>query len=458
VEDRILARHLEWDFSSSFMYALYSALLAFFLVLTLPYWLLQMMRHGKYRAGLRRRFGAVPPNLIGGGDKPAIWVHAVSVGEVVASSGVVKALQQKFPSHRVVISTTTSTGQKLAAQRFGAENVFYFPLDFAFAIRPYLDVLRPELVVVAETEFWPNFLRLAKRGGARIAVINCRISDRSFPGYKRFRFWLPRLLEKTLDNVDCFLAQTEEDRKRLVEIGAAETKVTVTGNLKFDVAPPPSPKIVASLRESFDRSGAEPVLVCGSTLEDEEGSLLSAFRTILANHPKSVMILAPRHPERFAEVAELVEKLGFRMWRRSLWDGEARGGDVRSGEALAGGVFLVDSIGELAAIYSLATVAFVGGSLVPRGGHNILEPALYGVPIVTGNHYENFRDVVNFFAGRNAVRIVGLAELPLVFLELIENSDERATLGRNALAALESQRGATARTVSALLHLMDVSS
>ena len=430
------------------MYALYSALLAFFLVLTLPYWLLQMMRHGKYRAGLRQRFGAVPPTLTGRGEKPAIWVHAVSVGEVVASSGVVKALQQKFPSHRVLISTTTSTGQKLAAQRFGAENVFYFPLDFSFAIRPYLDVLHPELVVVAETEFWPNFLRLAKRGGARIAVINCRISDRSFPGYQRFRFWLPRLLEKTLDNVDCFLAQTEEDQKRLLEIGAAETKVTVAGNLKFDVAPPPSPKIVASLRESFGRSGAEPVLVCGSTLEDEEGSLLSAFRNILANHPKAVMILAPRHPERFAEVADLVETLGFRMLRRSLW----------SGEPLTGGVFLVDSIGELAAIYSLATVAFVGGSLVPRGGHNILEPALYGVPIVTGNHYENFRDVVNFFARHNAVRIVGLAELPLVFMELIENGDERMTLGRNALAALESQRGATDRTVSALLQLMGVSS
>ena len=430
------------------MYALYSALLALSLTVTLPYWLLQMMRHGKYRAGLRQRFGAVPPTLIGRGEQPVIWVHAVSVGEVVASSGVVKALQQKFPSHRVLISTTTSTGQKLAAQRFGAENVFYFPLDFAFAIRPYLDVLRPELVVVAETEFWPNFLRLAKRSGARIAVINCRISDRSFPGYKRLRFWLPRLLEKTLQNVDCFLAQTEEDRKRLVEIGAAETKVTVAGNLKFDVAPPPSPKIVATLRESFDHSGAEPVLVCGSTLEDEEGSLLSAFRTILSSHPKAVMMLAPRHPERFSEVAALVESLGFRMWRRSLW----------GGEPLAGGVFLVDSIGELAAIYSLATVAFIGGSLVPRGGHNILEPALHGVPIVTGNHYENFRDVVNFFASRNAVRIVGLAELPLVFMELIENGDERAALGRNALAALESQRGATDRTVSALLQLMGVSS
>src|SRR5208337_1657436 len=179
--------------------------------------------------------------------------------------------------------------------------------------------------------------------------------------------------------------------------------------------------------------------------EDEEGSLLSAFHNILANHPKALMILAPRHPERFPKVAELVEQLGFRMWRRSLW----------SGEALAGGVFLVDSIGELAALYSLATVAFVGGSLVPRGGHNILEPALYGVPIVTGNHYENFRDVVNFFASRNAVRIVELADLPLVFMELIENGDERSTLGRNALAALESQRGATDRTVAAVLRLMD---
>src|SRR5437899_1839109 len=426
------------------MYAFYSALLAFFLLLTLAYWLLQMMRHGKYRAGLRQRFGAVPAALAGRGEKSAIWLHAVSVGEVVASSAVVEALRQKFPSHRVLISTTTSTGQKLAVQRFGAENVFYFPLDFAFAVRPYLDALRPELVVVAETEFWPNFLRLAKRSGARIAVINCRISDRSLPGYKRLRFWLPSLLKKTLDNVDVFLAQTEEDLKRLIELGAPESKATVAGNLKFDVAPPPSPKIVASLREGFSHSGAGPVLVCGSTLEDEEGSLLSAFRNILVNHPKAVMILAPRHPERFAEVAALVENLGFRVWRRSLW----------GGETLAGGVFLVDSIGELAALYSLATVAFVGGSLVPRGGHNILEPALYGVPIVTGNHYENFRDVVNFFSRRNAVRIVGVAELPVVFVELVENSNERTTLGRNALAALESQRGATARTVSALLRLM----
>jgi 3-deoxy-D-manno-octulosonic-acid transferase len=426
------------------MYALYSVLLALFLVLTLPYWLLQMLRHGKYRAGLLQRFGAVPPRLAGRGKEKIIWVHAVSVGEVVAASAVIAALREQFPSHRVLISTTTNTGQKLASQRFGAENIFYFPLDFSFAVQSYLNALRPELVVVAETEFWPNFLRLAKRSGARVAIINCRISDRSFPGYKRLRFYLSHVLQ----NVDLFLAQTEEDRERLIAIGADESKVTVAGNLKFDTEPPPPPRLVASLRESLRQSDAGPVLVCGSTLDGEEGSLLSAFRNILANHPKAVMLLAPRHTERFAEVATLVEGLGFRLVRRSLW----------SGEPLGGGVFLVDSIGELAALYSLATVAFVGGSLVPRGGHNILEPALYGVPIVTGNHYENFRDIVNIFVSRNAVRIVGLAELPLVLIELIEQDAERTTLGRNALAALESQRGATGRTISALLELMNISS
>jgi len=426
------------------MYALYSAVLGLLLIVTLPYWLLQMLRHGKYRAGLKQRLGAVPSGLRNSDGRRTIWVHAVSVGEVVASSAVIERLRAEFPQHRVLISTTTSTGQRLAVKRFGAENVFYFPLDFAFAVRPYVNALRPELCVIAETELWPNFFRLAKRAGAQIAVVNCRISDRSFPGYRRLRFWLPRVL----GDVDLFLTQTVEDRKRLIDLGAMETRVRMAGNLKFEVAPPPMPAIVASLRTACGEAAAEgvawPILVCGSTLEDEEAPLLAAFHNILATHPKAVMVLAPRHPERFDQVAGLVEKLGFRMVRRTLW----------SGEPLAGAVFLLDSIGELAAIYSLATVAFVGGSLVPRGGHNILEPALYGVAIVTGNHYENFREIVNFFLGRNAVRVVGLAELPLVFIELIENQTERETLGRNALAALDSQRGATERTIEALIGLM----
>jgi len=422
------------------MYLLYSALLALFLIVTLPYWLIQMLRHGKYRAGLRQRLGAVPEALRRPVEQGTVWVHAVSVGEVVAATAVIEGLRREFPAKRVLISTTTSTGQKLAAQRFGAENVFYFPLDFAAALRPYLEALRPELCVIAETEFWPNFLRLAKTSGARLAVINCRISDRSLPGYRKLRIWLPKVLAQ----VDLFLAQTEEDRRRLVEIGADEAKVKMSGNLKFDVAPPSAPAIVSSLKTAFANSGAGPILVCGSTLDGEEGALLSAFRNILVTHAKAVMVLAPRHPERFDEVAMLAEGLGFRMWRRSLW----------SGEALAGGVLLLDSIGELASVYSLATVAFVGGSLVPRGGHNILEPALHGVPVVTGNHYENFRDIVNFFLSREAVRVVGLAELPLVFIELIENAGKRDEMGRNALAALDSQRGATERTVEALVKLM----
>ena len=423
------------------MYALYSALLALALLITLPYWLLQMLRHGKYRSGFRQRFGCLPPHFLQRNERRSIWVHAVSVGEVVAASGLVHALRQQFPSHRVVVSTTTSTGQKLAAKKFGPENVFYFPLDFAFAVRPYLAALRPELCILAETEFWPNFLRLAKLSGARLAVINCRISDRSFPSYRRFR----SLFAKVLANADLLLAQTEEDRRRLIAIGAAHEKTVVVGNLKFDLASPPPPLIVASLRAACDRSQACPILVCGSTLDDEERLLLSAFRNILATHPKAIMILAPRHPERFAQAADLIEQFGFRMFRRSLW----------SGESIEGSVFLLDSIGELAALYSLATVAFVGGSLVPRGGHNILEPALYGVPIVIGNHFENFREIVNFFQGREAVRVVGRAELAVVLLELIGNAGMRATLGRNALSALESQRGATTRTLHALAALLN---
>ncbi len=426
------------------MYALYSLLFALFFLLTLPFWLVQMLQHGKYRAGLRQRLGKVPSHLKNDrSDRETIWVHAVSVGEVIASAGVIEGLRRQFPSHRVVISTTTSTGQKLAAKRFGEENVFYFPLDLPFAIRPYFDYLKPCLVVIAETEFWPNFLKLAKRNRARLAVINCRISDRSYPGYKRLR----AMLKPVLVNIDLFLPQTDADRDRLIAIGALESKVMVTGNLKFDVAPPPPPPIVATLAENIRESGTRPVLVCGSTLEGEEGSLLSAFRNILAAHPKALLMLAPRHAERFAEVGRLVEQLGFRMLRRSLW----------KNEPLDGCVFLIDSIGELSSIYSLATVAFVGGSLVPRGGHNILEPALYGVAVVTGNHYENFRDIVNYFVSHNAVRVVGLAELPLTLIELVENSTERATLGQNALAALDSQRGATARTVAALAQLLHAS-
>jgi len=285
------------------MHQLYSALLAAGLLLSLPYWIFQMLRHGKYRSGFSQRLGSVPPELVRSSPRPTIWFHAVSVGAVLAISELVEHIRLHWPGHHVVVSTTTDTGQKLARTRFGDANVFYFPIDLDFAIRPYLEALRPQLVVIAETEFWPNFLRLAKRSGARIAVVNARISDRSFPGYQRLRWWLP----KVIGNVDLFLAQTWEDRKRLIGIGAREDRVEVTGNLKFDINPPPPPPVVASLRESFRNTGASPILVCGSTVdEEEERMLLQAFQSIQASHPRAVMILAPRHPERFPEVAALL--------------------------------------------------------------------------------------------------------------------------------------------------------
>ena len=423
------------------MYLIYSALLAAALLVSLPYWLLEWVRHGKYSAGLGERLGRVPRRLAPQPNRPAIWIHAVSLGEVLAVSGLVEELRKRFPKHRVVISTTTDTGQKLARTRFGAESVFYFPLDFAFAIRPYLAALRPELMVIAETEFWPNLLRLAHRSGARIAIVNARISDRSWPGYRRFRHFLVKILPQ----IDLFLAQTAEDANRLQDIGAPSERIEVTGNLKFDMLAPLALPIVASLRACFQSNNSGPVIVSGSTVDGEERLLLHAFANVLASHPGAVMILAPRRPERFNEVAELLQVLGMKFWRRSLW----------SGDPIVGGVLLLDTIGELAALYALADVAFVGGSLVPRGGHNIIEPALHGVPVVVGTHTENFRDMVALFQSRDAVRIVGPAELPLVLMELIASPAERESLGRRAAETLQSQMGATVRTVQALAKLLD---
>jgi len=432
---------LEWlDLITSLYSFLYSAVLAAGMFVSLPYWLFQMARHGKYRKGFTERLGRVPARLQLPGERdPIIWVHAVSVGEVFAVEGLVEKLGRQS-HHRIVISTTTDTGQALARNRFGEANVFYFPMDFAFAIRPYLRKLRPELVVIAETEFWPNFLRLAHASGARIAVVNARISDRSWPRYRRFRGLMRRLLA----NVDMFLAQTPEDATRLQDIGATPERVRVSGNLKFDIPAPVPPAIVERVRASVRAGHAGPVLVCGSTVDGEESLLLKAFENVLVQLPRAVMILAPRHPERFPAVAALLEQMSIRFWRRSVW----------TSEPMAGGVLLLDTIGELAALYALADIAFVGGSLAPRGGHNIIEPAQHGVAIVVGNHTENFRDIVNLFKSRDAVRIVGPAELPLVFMDLLANDAERSALGERAAGTMRAQIGATTRTVGDLQELL----
>lgn len=433
------------------VYLLYSLALAAALLLSAPWWLLQMARHGKYRAGLRERLGSVPARLA----RPApgartVWLHAVSVGEVLAVSRLVEELRRDFDD--VYLSTTTLTGQKLAREKFGEQHVFYFPLDLAFAVRAYLRVLRPALVVLAETEFWPNYVRLARRSGAKVAVVNARISDRSLPGYRRAGWFLRAILE----NVDVFLAQTATDADRLRQIGAPAERVQLGGNLKYDVKPPQHMPIVDELRAAIARGKAWPVIVAGSTAEGEEEALLDAFNRAMGE--SGLLILAPRRPERFEAVAKLVSERYYTLWRRST-------ADLRNA-ALTRGVFLLDSVGELAAVYQLGDVAFVGGSLFPPGGgHNILEPAQHGVPVIAGGFTQNFRDMVEMFRHHDAVRTIprdgdrtGAAaqDLAVMLRELARSPQAWKALGERGRDLAQSHRGATERAAAALRALAGV--
>lgn len=422
------------------MHFLYSALLALALVVTLPWWVVQALRHGKYRVGLRERLGRVPARLRR--QPGCLWVHAVSVGEVLAISRLVEELQRRFPGRAVVVSTTTATGQKLARQRFGEENVFYFPLDFAFAVRPYLRALRPDLIILAETEFWPNLLRLARVSGARIAVVNARISDRSFPRYRFFRPWLRRVLA----TIALFLAQSDEDARRLTAIGAPTERVRVSGNLKFDLRAGAELAIVDALGRHLERERIACTVVCGSTVEGEEELCLDMFRRLRDTMRGTFLVLAPRHPERFDAVAELCRASGLDFWRRSQWTGA---------EPLAGGVLLLDTIGELRGLYRLAAVAFVGGSLMPRGGHSILEPAQFGVPILVGPHTENFREITGIFLREKALLVTTPETFVADVQRLAGNAAARQSLGENALRAVQANAGATERTLEAVAALLE---
>ena len=422
------------------MYILYSLLLGCAALISLPWWLFQMARLGKYRAGFRERMGAVPSRLQQAGNEGCIWIHAVSVGEVLAISRLVGELSKNYREKSVFVSTTTATGQGLARQRFGESRVFYMPLDFRFALRPYVAKLRPSLVILAETEFWPNLLHLARKEGAAVAVVNARISDRSFPRYRRFRWFFSRALA----NVDLFLTQTEEDARRLKAIGAPEGRVAVSGNLKFDIRLSAGSPLTAGLRKAIAADVA--VIVCGSTTEGEEELVLAAFRQVLQQIPKTVMIMAPRHPERFEKVAGLIAAFGLKLTRRSAWSPES--------PLAPGSIFLLDSVGELASVYELADVAFVGGSLVPLGGHNILEPAQHGVPVLTGPHTFNFREIIRIFEDGGGLRVVTAENLGGAFIELLTSPQPREILGRRARELFIQNTGATEKTMAALQPLL----
>jgi 3-deoxy-D-manno-octulosonic-acid transferase len=421
------------------MYVFYSLLLACAALLSLPWWTVQMLRLGKYRSGLAERLGFVPARL-NDAKSGSIWVHAVSVGEVLAVSHLIDELLRQHPERQIFVSTTTATGQNLARQRFGENRVFFMPLDFGFAVRRYLNALRPQLIVIAETEFWPNLLHLAGKRQTSLAIVNARTSDRSFPRYLRFKWFFGRVLSE----VDLFLAQTAEDAQRLREIGAPTERVRVSGNLKFDIRPNTQPSLVNGLHAAIRKDS--PVIVCGSTAEGEEEPLVAAFKEVRQQFPGAVMILAPRHPERFEKVAALISAKGLAVQRRSVW--------TPPHPINNDGIFLLDSVGELAAIYELADIAFVGGSLVPTGGHNVLEPAQYGAAIVVGPHTFNFREIVSIFEQGGAVSVVSAETVGQQFLSLLSHLEERQQMGRRAKDLFAKHAGATRRTLDALAPLL----
>jgi 3-deoxy-D-manno-octulosonic-acid transferase len=425
------------------MLILYSLALLLLLLVAAPWWLFRMTTSGKYREGLTERLGLVPQRISGKLDeRQVVWVHAVSVGEVLAASRLIGELDAAMAeagarrAHhpgRVMISTTTRTGQALARQRFGADRVFYFPLDFGWAVRAWLQALQPRMLVLVETEFWPRVLIECRRAKIPVAVVNARISDRSWPRYRRLR----RMWRPLLGPLAIVLAQTELDAERLAALGAGN--VRVAGNLKYDVRAPGTSMITDLLRRSLPHGVR--VLVCGSTVTGEEELLLNALP------PEAVTILAPRHPERFDDVAELLKKRGLRWVRRSEWAQQPV-------ELEPGTVFLLDSIGELASVYSLANAAFIGGSLVASGGHNPLEAAQFGVPVAMGSSYENFRGIVEKLREHEAIRIVERDALSAALKDMLAGKPASLAMGARGRKVFDSEAGATRRAVQALMALL----
>jgi 3-deoxy-D-manno-octulosonic-acid transferase len=427
------------------MYALYSVLIVLFFLIMSPYFLYQAVRHRKYFSTLPQRLGYMPLSVNLDGD-PSIWIHAVSVGEVLAARALVPSLRERYPRLRLFVSTTTRTGQQVArANLQHVDEVFYFPFDLRRIMKRTVALVKPRLFIMMETEIWPNLLRVCREEGVRTILVNGRISARSFPRYRLARaFFRP-----VLADVDRFCMQSEESARRIVEIGAERDRVSVTGSLKFDSLEAPAAAVDRGPNRvlRYFRVGAgRPVVIAASTLKGEEEPVLDAFARIRATWTSALLIVAPRKPERFDEVERLARRGGRRGARRTELpvDTEPRVDIV-----------VLDTIGELAQLYQVATVVFVGGSLVDAGGHNILEPAVFGKPIVYGPHMHNFAEISRtFLDNRGAVQVRSAAELEATLVELLSDPVRRASLGAAARALVEANRGARAKTLAVIAQLL----
>ena len=444
------------------MYALYSLLTAAGMLLLSPYFLLRGLIQRKYLSNIPERLGwRFPPELRDenspGWTQKSIWIHAVSVGEVLAVLPLAQQLKKRFPQLRLVVSTTTVTGQKIARERMPfADAVFYFPLDWSGPVRRALGAAGAAAVIIVETEIWPNFLRECRRAQVPVIFVNGRLSERSFRGYGRALSYsagaLAGFLKKVLGDATLFLMQSEEDAARLIALGAPGERVLVSGNIKYDVAEPDESPLSAWLEAELAKSNRCPVVVAGSVLANEEISVLRAFADVEREFPRALLILAPRKPEQFENAATIVAESGRKLLRRRDLVFNGAGSAVLPAPV---NVFLLDSLGELGELYRLADAVFVGGSLVPGGGHNILEPAAFGKIPIYGPSMENFREMSGkFLAAGAAIQVKSSEELGAAWAGLLREPERAARMGTFARELVERNRGATQRVLQHIEQLL----
>ncbi len=426
------------------MYFLYSLALGLVALLTSPYWFFKGIRERKYLANFGQRIGLSVPASPKGRDP--IWIHAVSVGEVLAAKPLVRALAAAQPDLPLVTSTVTVAGQLLARKELGSSaTVLYFPFDWDFSIRHFLDSVHPRVVVLMETELWPNFLKNCKRKGIPVLLVNGRISDKSFARYRHVP-WLAAAMIRTLNRIG---AQTATDRDRFIQLGARAEQVTVTGNLKFDLPVSDIDEddpLLQGIRSALKLDHRTPVIVVGSSMKGEESLFISAFNEIRRIAPNAKLILAPRHPERFDEVTQILSDSGLAFRRRSLIGTET--------QITTCDVLLLDTIGELRRVYSLASVVIIGGSFLPFGGHNPLEPAGLGKAIVFGPEMSNFREIARLFIEQHAALQCPAQSLPHTVSQLLGDEGARTHLGQRAVEVFRQNQGAAESSLQILLpHL-----
>jgi 3-deoxy-D-manno-octulosonic-acid transferase len=416
--------------------AVYSAGLAVWLAGYLPIYLARRHRRGA-TAGLGQRLGHFQPGLP---PEPRCWIHAVSVGESMAAAPLVQAIRERWPGLAVVMTTVTATGARVVHDRLaGMVTHRYFPVDLPGAVRRALDAVRPRFFIGMETELWPNFYAALGARNIPAMVANGRISDRSYRGYRRVRFAIAPALRR----VAAFGMQTRGDLDRIVALGAPAERVVVTGTLKAD-AEPPDDDASARWSETLGLAPGQPVWVAGSTHSGEDDAVVHAFRTAAARVTGLRLVLAPRHPERVSEIERLLAQRGLAAVRRSALPGTPR----HAHQAGEPPVIVVDTVGELAGIYAAADVVFVGGSLVPAGGHNMLEPALRRKPVLFGPHVENFRDSADLLVDAGGAMVVADAdELGRRLAELLASADRRRAMGQAAAEAVGRRRGALRNTM-----------